>query len=127
MGARLFVAGAVVALAGLGTLSGCSADDDEPKIVTPVVAEQEAAPSLPKGDEETYLLALTSVDAKLTADKQAALDNGYNLCTDFTNGMTTSEAVTDAISLFAVDAKKGQRIVAITKTNLCKPSASKGS
>ncbi|WP_250035293.1 DUF732 domain-containing protein [Paractinoplanes maris] len=127
MGARLVGAGTVlVALAGLGTLSACT-DDNDAKMVTPVVAEEQAAPSLPKGDEATYLEALGKLDAKLTADKQAALDNGYNLCTDFTNGMSTSETVTDAISLFAVDAKKGQRIVAITKTNLCKPSASKGS
>ncbi|MCY1139607.1 DUF732 domain-containing protein [Actinoplanes sp. Pm04-4] len=127
MGARLAVVGTVlVALTGLGTLSACS--DDKSEKAAFVDAEKQAQQaSLPKGDEETYLAALTKLDAKLTADKQAALDNGYNICTDFTNGMTTSETVIDAISLFSVDAKKGQKIVAIAKTNLCKPSASKGS
>jgi hypothetical protein len=127
VGARLAVVGTVlVALTGLGTLSACS--DDKSDQAAFVEAEKQAAEAgLPKGDEQTYLTALTAVDAKLTADKKAALDNGYNLCTDFTNGMTTSETVIDAIDMFQVDAKKGQKIVAIAKTNLCKPSASKGS
>ena len=128
MGARLAVVGTVlVALTGLGTLSACSDDDKSSKAAFVEAEKQAAENSLPKGDEEKYLGALTSLDTKLTADKQAAIDNGYNLCVDFTNGMTTSETVIDAIDLFQVDAKTGQKVVAIAKTHLCGPSASKAS
>ncbi|MGK5685436.1 DUF732 domain-containing protein [Actinoplanes sp. URMC 104] len=123
MGARLVVTGAVlVALAGLGTLSGCS--DDEAKEPAKV---SDTAPSLPKGDEATYLKALRALDANLVADEKTAVDNGYNLCQDSANGMSTSEQVADAENLFQVDAKKGQRIVAIAASNLCKTPASAGS
>ncbi|MBL7259139.1 DUF732 domain-containing protein [Paractinoplanes lichenicola] len=124
MGARRVVTGTVlVALAGLGMLSACSGSDDEPK----KAAVEETAGSLPKGDEATYLKALRALDAGLVADEQTAIDNGYNLCTDAKNGMTTGEQVSDAISMFQTDVTKGQRILAIAMTNLCKPPASAGS
>jgi len=125
VGARLVVTGTVlVALAGLGALGGCS--DDEPK-KQPAAVEESASNGLPEGDEATYLKALGKLDATLVADPKTAVDNGYNLCLDITNGMTTSEQVGDAINLFQTDAKKGQRIVAIATTNLCKAPASPAS
>ncbi len=116
--------GTVVALAGLGSLSACSSDDDKPK---PAAVEETVAGSLPKGDEATYLKALRALDANLVADEKTAIDNGYNLCTDVKNGMTSGEQVSDAVSMFQVDVKKGQRILAIAITNLCKTPPSAGS
>ncbi len=123
MGARLAVTGTVlVALAGLGSLSACSDDAaKEPAAVS------DTGGSLPKGDEATYLKALGALDAALVADQKTAVDNGYNLCQDAANGMTTGDQVKDAVNLFQVDVKKGQRIVAIAMTNLCKTPASAGS
>lgn len=124
MGARLVVTGTVlVALAGLGSLSACTGSDDKPK----TAAVDDTGGGLPKGDEATYLKAMRVLDAGLVADEKAALDNGYNLCLDARNGMSTSEQVNDAINLFQTDVKKAQRILSIATANLCEPPASSGS
>ncbi|GAB2575379.1 hypothetical protein Aab01nite_14450 [Paractinoplanes abujensis] len=114
----------LVALAGLGSLSACSGSDDEaPK----KAAVEDTAGSLPKGDEATYLKAMRALDAGLVADEKTAIDNGYNLCMDAKNGMTTADQINDAINLFQTDIKKAQRILAISTTNLCKAPPSAGS
>lgn len=128
MGARhASVAGIVrsltvlAAVGGLSALAGCSGDDDgKDKGAAPAGVSDTTTASLPKGDEATYLKAIRALDAKLVGDEKTALDNGYNLCQDKANGMTTSEMADDAISLFQTDVRKAQKIVAITQTNLCR-------
>ncbi|GID28495.1 hypothetical protein C8E87_6601 [Paractinoplanes brasiliensis] len=125
MGARLVVTGTVlVALAGLGSLSACTgSDDDAPK----ATAVDDTGKGVPKGDEATYLKALRAIDPALVADEKTAIDNGYNLCLDARNGMTTGEQVNDAISLFETDVKKAQRVLSIATANLCETPPSAGS
>ncbi|MEV4347350.1 DUF732 domain-containing protein [Actinoplanes sp. NPDC049596] len=119
VGARhVMVAGVLLAL-----LAGCSDGDDKPggaAASTGAGQQQATADATPKGDEAGFLKGLRALDADLAADERTAVDSGYNLCLDVTNGMNSAEVVKDASNLYSTDVSKAQKIVAIARTSLCR-------
>ncbi len=96
-------------------LDSAAPDSTAPPLVNP---SQSIDPTT-LGATSGYLTALGSLDRKLIADTQAALDNGQMVCINLEERRSEADQEKDVAERFSVNADVAKKILALTKKNLC--------